>query len=424
MVNTGKNKKEFVRSLSNVKLVIGNGFDLHCGLKTKYSDFFIYFYEKFDFINELYKKFQQNGEIDFDDERISKILIWDIFFVLNSFNDQGVNKWWCDVEKMMLSSFTNESDRKPNLESYVSFALSKIHWNDIKEYLVNKSQGLTHLDSFIIKFINHKMAKNGQHPRDFYSFLLGELKEFEKVFGFFIYEQQHDTWLESQNRGNEFLNEPYVKMAMATIEELTSSQSLVAIDSFNYGDISHEKIRGKLHHINSDCASPIFGIDTIFEPKDERFIFTKTARRIDSDLFSNTFEGKDNFENVVIFGHSLNEADYSYFFPLFDHLKLTDNLSSGVLVFAYDIYDKENETRIKNHLREAISNILFAYAVEKKIDNPKRLLDTLSTQKRIVTYEIPTININAFGMSFALNQFNRVLKSAKELKEFREKTKN
>ena len=33
-------KSEFIKSLQKVKIVIGNGFDLYCGLKTKYKDYF------------------------------------------------------------------------------------------------------------------------------------------------------------------------------------------------------------------------------------------------------------------------------------------------------------------------------------------------------------------------------------------------
>ncbi|MBQ7994734.1 MAG: helix-turn-helix domain-containing protein [Bacilli bacterium] len=33
-------KREYIHNLKNVKLVIGNGFDLHCGLKTSYKDYF------------------------------------------------------------------------------------------------------------------------------------------------------------------------------------------------------------------------------------------------------------------------------------------------------------------------------------------------------------------------------------------------
>ena len=33
-------KKEVINNLKNVKLILGNGFDLHCGLKSKYSDYF------------------------------------------------------------------------------------------------------------------------------------------------------------------------------------------------------------------------------------------------------------------------------------------------------------------------------------------------------------------------------------------------
>ena len=34
-------KKDLIKQLFNVKLIIGNGFDLSCGIKTKYSDYIL-----------------------------------------------------------------------------------------------------------------------------------------------------------------------------------------------------------------------------------------------------------------------------------------------------------------------------------------------------------------------------------------------
>ena len=55
------NKSDFVKSLRKVKIVIGNGFDLHCGLKSSYEDYFDYYKHKYDYIKSWIKKYSANS---------------------------------------------------------------------------------------------------------------------------------------------------------------------------------------------------------------------------------------------------------------------------------------------------------------------------------------------------------------------------
>ena len=101
----------------------------------------------------------------------------------------------------------------------------------------------------------------------------------------------------------------------------------------------------------------------------------------------------EQFENLIIYGHSLDKADYSYFFPIFDKLCLTDNNACNTIVFGFTIYDMSKENDIKKTLSARIYKILKAYAVYKgySINDATRLVDYLSIQRRIVMYEIPEI---------------------------------
>ena len=53
METIGKN--EFIKKLDKVKVILGNGFDLHCGLYTKYSDFYCKHWKKLHRIKKLIK---------------------------------------------------------------------------------------------------------------------------------------------------------------------------------------------------------------------------------------------------------------------------------------------------------------------------------------------------------------------------------
>lgn len=407
------NKEEFVKSLEKVKLIIGNGFDLHCGLHTKYSDFYCKNFKRYLFIQNLYSEYEKSNEVsfNFEDQKIARLNVWDIFFALNSSkNPFDCKNRWCDIERLILSSLLDIDSSKTDIKKIAISLASNVHWETIKDCILNNRNATNHLDRFVVKFCSEKMNLNNINHADFYSFLLNELNEFEKDFGNFIYSQIHNTWLEKCNYGEIFLNKTFVQMAKDTINKVCTEQNIVGIDTFNYSYIHDEELLQITQHINGSVKNPIFGVDTIFEPNDERFIFTKTSRRIDSDFINNSIDEKPDFENIIIFGHSLDEEDYSYYFPVFDKLDLTNPLSSHIVVFAYSIFDESRKHEIKSNLRQSISNLLYAYAKSKNLREPNRFLDSLSTQKRIIVYEIPKIDKKLYPTDFNEIEWENIYK--------------
>ena len=89
-------KEEMIKDLKNVKLVIGNGYDLHCGLKSSYADFFMRDVDKNDYFNKWLDEFEEKNSLnDFGTEQskedvwvefknIDKLNIWDLFFYINN----------------------------------------------------------------------------------------------------------------------------------------------------------------------------------------------------------------------------------------------------------------------------------------------------------------------------------------------------
>ena len=409
-------KKDYIRTLRRVKIVLGNGFDLRCGLHTTYSDYYCKNYHKYLYIQDLYFEYSKTDKINFDfqDEKIKLLNVWDIFFALNSSKYPKMCKQrWCDIEKMMLSSFANADVRIQNELKISGHDISKINWNTINDLLFSNKLGINHTDRFVVLFIKAKIEYQKRHLVDLYQFLLDELKDFEKQFGIFIYNQLHDSFLEETNHGEPFLNNKYIMMAQNTLNELCDKNNIVCIDSFNYSYI--DPMVNRTQYINGSWEDPIFGVDSIFEPEENEYIFTKSSRRIDSDLFNTVFETKKGFENLIIYGHSLDSADYSYFFPAFDKLKLTDSLSTNVVVFAYSIYDKNESKVIRCELKKAISDIMYAYAISKNLSDPKRFLDSLSTQRRILTYEIPNIKREEYPHSFNDQEWYKIYKEIDSL---------
>ena len=239
--------------------------------------------------------------------------------------------------------------------------------------------------AFIFKKHNEKRFDN---INDFYMFLLCELRLFERNFGLYIDKLHYDRTNEAF--GVVLQKTRFSFLARLTIEKLCNLNNLVSIDSFNYDDLENNELNEKLANINGTVDAPIFGIDSnIFPASDIRYIFSKTNRRMDLDMLSDEKKNDESFENLVIYGHSLNEADYSYFFSIFDKLKISDLTSDSKIVFAFSIYDENKEEQIRSSLRNSIAKMFYDYSVYLGKDKqPNRLLDILTSQGKILMYEL------------------------------------
>ena len=381
-----KTKQDIILNLKNVKLVIGNGFDLHCGLKTKYSDFFLDDKDKNTYfknwINEFrnsvkdYLNFRVENHKEFwkDFRNFDKSNIWDFFFyIVSDIKPNSQKDWkWCDIENKIENSLYNYNDK----DHYDSM----FNWQYVNDIINNKANRYDD-DLYILAAVAYK--KNNEQPfnsiQKFYSFLLSELKKFESNFGKYIFKQYNCIFNKSFN----------IKSEIA-IENLCNIDNLTSVDSFNYGILDIDKIKEIFHNINGTIDYPIFGIDSsAFLPPDPRYIFSKTNRRMELDMLEDESYERKGFENVVIYGHSLTTSDYSYFFSLLDKLDIINFSKKSVIVFAYTIYDSNKEEEIKSEYRLAISNLFKEYSKYKgNADYPNRLLDALTTQGKVLLYEI------------------------------------
>lgn len=392
-------KNEMIHNLKNVKLVLGNGFDLHCHLKTTYSDFFHYYEEKNKYFLKWIEEFTpkardyvdlrtaNNKDFWLDFINFDKTNVWDFFFYLIS-REYGVDitKWrWCDIESKIEESLL---DITPE---------SGLCWLSVYELLKNgRAIDTAFLDLFVLASVVYK--KNGEKKfsskGEFFTFLLDELKLFESNFGYYIYRQHYDDI--NRSFGVIIPNESFRRFSKLTIDNLCDSKSLVSIDSFNYDSIEIEELEPIFHNVNGNVEAPIFGIDSDrFRYNDPRYIFSKTNRRMELDMLENETGERAEFDNIIVFGHSLNAADYSYFFSILDKIEITNLESSSKIIFAFSIYDSKKEEEIKANLRKAIFRLFQDYSKYKGNELfPNRLLDALTTQGKVLMFEIPYIDVN------------------------------
>lgn len=390
-------KEEMIKDLKNVKLVIGNGYDLHCGLKSSYADFFMRDVGKNDYFNKWLDEFEGKISLnDFDAEQskedvwvefknIDKLNIWDLFFYIKTkiANQNNKKVWlWCDIETVMYNSLKSYDSREGNTNLFT--------WEYV--YKVVNKEMQANFDCFevyvmakvILKKRNMKGFKNID---EFYYYILDELNQFEKEFGMFIDKKRYSYYYSSFK----VTNSDFENRSKMTLQKLCNVDNLVSIDSFNYDDIANDDLNKILHNINGNLENPIFGIDSnLCRASDPRFIFTKTNRRMELEMINFECQKDIAFDNVIVYGHSLSSNDYSYFFPLLDKLEMTNFLSNKKIIFGFSVYDREKETEIKRKNRLNIQKLFEAYANYKGLKDVNRLLDSLTTQNRVLTYEIRT----------------------------------
>lgn len=389
-------KKDLVNNLKNVKVVIGNDFDLHCGLKSKYSDYFNYYKEKYGYIKQwiisfgsevITKRFigRSFDEIGGAFKNFDDVNVWDFIFEIIS-DDENKDFRWCDIEDAMIDCLT-----EPHLDK-MQVPNQKLSLTAVYKAIQNPNVDLsiTTPNFFaLVTFIKRKVEyRKFSGEEEYFEFLLNELRKFEINFGKYLM-RQHDYFDGFVNHHNS----DYDHKAKDTLCILSNIDNIVSIDSFNYGSFNDDKLDALLRNINGNLDMPIFGIDTTrFRNDDARSIFSKTNRRMELDmLVPSTYENKE-FENVVVFGHSLSKNDYSFFFPLLDKLEMTNFSSNKKIVFAFSVFDEKHSYIIKSNHRKAINSLFASYAAFKGYQNePERLLDALTTQGRILSFEVPHI---------------------------------
>lgn len=370
--------------MANVLLVIGNGFDLKCGLKSGFSqyltsDFYVPFLEKIKNIDDKLSKdikfpSDYDGYAVYDSYKISfsDLLFWDLYFGLpHYYNFSNISEWYSFEDKLRgfvnsIVDYTTEyksiceiTSRKVDTESYKD--------NDYKRKLI------------LYFYLSNLFSSKGSNVN---AVLFEQLKLYEKRFGEYIRVIQN-------NEKN------YISNANAIIEKMLNNKTddkVTYINNFNYSDLT--SINKDVWHVNGNVDNPIFGIDypnsdpSVFE----KYRYTKTYRRL--ELYGNElyYPKKKDYSKILVFGHSLNEQDYSYFYALFNNLRFgTDRSGSRngyYIEFVYSKYGEKSADEARNELISRVLKLFYGYNKEVLHEQNYRLIDILFSSGAIRFKEI------------------------------------
>ena len=136
---------------------------------------------------------------------------------------------------------------------------------------------------------------------------------------------------------------------------------------------------------NCSTSNIIFGIDdTIVQSQDENFEihkFSKTYRKmLYANAESRVLPTKNNPLEIKFYGHSLSEADYSYFQSIFDYYNLYENSKVSLMFYYSKGFEQTDEVyRLINTYGKTLSNK----------DQGKNLTHKLLLENRLKIIEIP-----------------------------------
>ena len=350
-------------------IILGNGFDLTCGLKSKFSDFY---------------RNRMNGASSIESLPKDEINVWDVIHSEIGENDP----LWCNIESIISAYVFHDEDSGSRLE----------HMYERLVWIIDPSNPnhSEHPDNAVYNFVSTCIDKEDVTQEELTSFLLTSLKDYEHIFASYLEEQ-----VDNNKTYREKAVEYYATIRDACIEKAQQKNYESSILNFNYtapfksedpklGIVAARNIHGSLGRTDI-----IFGIDGKDVSEDDPALpFTKTYRLMSLEPYkTETVKLCDSDTGFIkIFGHSLSRADYSYFQSIFD----TVNLYGGdtKLVFLYKKYpnmpDKTvDEQAIRDDLYSRISHLLHEYGstLDNK-DHGKNLMHKLLLEQRLLIKDV------------------------------------
>lgn len=413
-------------------LILGNGFDLHCGLMSSYKDFFQDTLldtcgEDFNWIRmkagvagfweslllEYYKKYRNINYNWCDIETIIKKTLLTICdnndFVFHAIEnvkrsdepygafeetDDSIESFLC---KSCMSFYRNIIFSSPNEfseDELLSFLIDCL----LKELHVLEKRFCKYLKNNIVCPDNEKKLNE--------QYLVNAINLLTTLTGFnndLPYKSIHDIIVHPPKDCSE---KPTSSMYQSFCQEKPmvskgfADLSSVIILNFNYTALFdilkvkspcvYNNVHGKLctNRCAENCSdcNIIFGIDdSVIRAHDKYsklYKFSKTYRKmLSSNDGTHILPAKNNqLIEIKFYGHSLNEADYSYFQSIFDYYNLYENTNVSLIFYYSKGFEQTDKVyQLINTYGKTLSNK----------DQGNNLTHKLLLENRLKIVEIP-----------------------------------
>ena len=372
-----KNKRDLLKNEQSTLLIIGNGFDLACGLKSGYLDFY-----------KSCVKDNIGGQFGLTQTKAGEQYGFWEKLLLEYEGVYGLKDYlWCNIEEIIRQTMLSICDVKSNYKPAVKGFQEAVNLckRDSSNGVVLEDVIQSWIGNYCMRFyLEQFMEKIAKAPATIYTslpnyaqeaictHLLQELKGLESRFCKFINyqlvnsinpketnikylikvvnllnrileatEHEFKDWEWCKSNADLESSHPPIKEFYDALEQtsifsfnyttpLTYFQFGIHIDDLElFFKYQYTNVHGK--HCRENCkacakSNIIFGIDEKAIESDYLRIFTKTYRLMQSgDNISQGLPPKTKLEKIKFFGHSLSEADYSYFQSIFDYYEIYSN---------------------------------------------------------------------------------------------------
>lgn len=396
-------------------LVLGNGFDLQCGLKSAFADFME---TRRTLIAEANGEWDPNripslegpegpnGKLP-DGNRFAYLLwnkgltAWD--FVLG---EDEQERTWYDIEECIRTWVDYGTARGG---SPCDEHMRRILFMQRGAYPTIPRPTTSEIAVHHFAQDLYQLGLTGWGPDSILSVLMDELHRFEREFAEYLKEQQGEC-TEYSNKAVGLLSNLVTDEAQPDTPAylLTEFPGPVSVLNFNYtypsalfGDIAPSML--SVHGLAID-GNIIFGMDgKNLDPSQPYYAstvkFSKTYRLMDlssrphQPLVRPYVPGSPDSATQIIkfYGHSLGDADYSYFQAIFDEVNLYE--SNTRLIFYYN-KNRPNTTLQEKAAQEEmfgkVNRLITAYGTTlDNEDHGRNLLHKLLLEGRLTIKQAP-----------------------------------
>ncbi len=373
---------KYIVQKSNKKtlLVLGNGFDLNCGLNSSFYNYFEKWVKENAGIFNLGPK---------SDSNIWNCLLYFAFWDDKRFcktddvvkSENKSNPFWMDIESFIKKVVTEDIDNKKirffHNRKYTDVILDAFEHRTDNMYFCNAEQFV------FLKKLFCKRFSWDQEDFDIYKFLYNELCAFESDFKNYISEQVKT-------------NKSYCTKSLNLIKKFELVNNCAYLFSFNYTNPFQKNDLFKIENINYVHGSIkdndiIIGFDSsdLQNNKDHSIYLSKAWQKSKNELTNEPLPKQNEIEEIKFYGHSLGPQDYSYFHCLFDIFDLYNGKIR--LIFLYSDYEATKE---KNEINEinyvsSIYSLLDDYSQRcGKEGEHRTLISRLQIENRLIIKKI------------------------------------
>lgn len=365
-------------------LVIGNGFDLYCKLKSSFENYvqyriaYDYNLQRLDDDCSEYANRTDTGR--YPSQTIHSILdkcknsdeanLWDALCVCCLKIERIKN--WKGIEQLIQDTLHYVCSDQTDKFSPEIYGIRQ----DLLVYIVNSSRSY--------HSVHYKNIS-------FYEFLSGELTKLEEALRKYIYLRLEDTPDYHRDANTLFTELLKENRKNEPIDVLSFNYSFPRL-AFSHNMNNNDLTSGPINQVHGSVSNKVIvGIDIailsdeVFKNYDSSILpFTKTYKKLKNSLKSvHMHPLSRNCSNISIFGHSLNEQDYSYFQSIFDFYDIYH--SNIILIF----YFYEYQSGVGVELVSNVMKLLRKYGdTFSNVNHGRNLIHKLQVESRLLILSI------------------------------------